>query len=104
VPHFRRFICGSYIVILSCIGLMKLNFFNVLLSMVTVTTKVIPLSSVAACQLVDRNPCFDENSCLLSHGNVRYWHAPTKQHSITFQKTVNFIFTAMRVLILLGIL
>jgi hypothetical protein len=83
---------------------MKLNFLNLLLSMVTVTTKVIPLSSVAAYQLVDRNPCFDENSCLFSHGNVRYWHAPTKQHSIAFQKTLNFIFTAMRILILLGVL
>jgi len=72
--------------------------------MVTVTTKMIPLNSVALYQLVDRNPCFNENSCLFSHGNVRYWHTPIKQHSIAFQKTINFIFTTMRILILLGIL
>ena len=87
VPHFRRFICGSYIVILFCIVLMKLiklNSFNSLLSMVTVAMKMIPLSTVAAFQLVDQNPCFNENSCLCSQGNIRYWHAPSKQHSVQF--------------------
>ena len=65
--------------------------------MVTVTTKMILLSSVAAYRSVDQNPSFVENSCLFSHGNVRYWHAPTKQHSIAFQKSINFIFTAMSI-------
>jgi len=40
--------------------------------MVIVTTKMIPLSSVAAYRLVDWNPRFNENSCLCSRGNVTY--------------------------------
>jgi len=70
--------------------------------MVTATTKMILLSIVAAYQLVDQISCFNEISCLCSQGNVRYWHAPTKQHSVKFQKTINFIFTTTRISILLG--
>ena len=62
-----------------------------------IPTKMILLSNVAAYQLVDQNTCFDENSCLHSQGNVRFWHASTKLHSVAFQKIINCIFIATRI-------